>query len=373
MVATKLFPFLLLLTTASALEMRLNQHARPISIEESLRLEQVNPDCSLYMCKPASMNLAPDVCIHQENDIYYLQSCANRTDGKTFCYDTLIQEGVDNFCQTPPPEPSGLSWPGEKCTGNSSCITNDCNNKTGLCMGAGKGETCSSNADCGAGLFCTGGECTVLQGKGKTCTTDFDCANYLGCNRTSAFFGVCTPYFSVPIGGHVSDCDADATSYLCESGTCLLQGFTGSGVCIKPITSSKTQPQSCQSDADCVGTSGNLAFQSTCNCGYNPTGTAYCQPFIGDPAGHDSIFYMARLVNMNATLQCNTARRFDYGCINSLPITWGKTAISFNIQFQYYPELQGNDNCIKAIYTNYYWIYTQGYALLLSVLVLGLF
>lgn len=373
MVATKLLPLLLVLFSANAFELTLRQHAKPLSKAISPTLEQVNPSCTRYMCKPANVTMDPNACIHYENSTYYLQSCANRTDGLTFCSTDLNDNNDDNFCQSPPAQPNGLSWPGEKCVSNSSCTTNYCSELNGLCVGASAREDCSSNADCAGGLFCTGGECMPLQGPGKICSTDFDCANYLGCNRTSIFYGSCIQYFSVPIGGHVSDCDADSTSYLCASGSCLLQSFNGAGVCIKPIVSTKSLPQSCQSDQDCVGTSGSQTFQSTCECGYNPTGTAYCQPFLGDPAGHDYLYYMSRLISMNVTQQCNTARRFDYGCINSLPITWGKTAIAFNILYLYYTELQGNDNCIKAVYTTYYWKYSFGGMLLASALALGFF
>lgn len=373
MVATKLLPLLFVLLSVHASQLTLRQHAKPLSPSHSPALKQVNPSCLRYMCAPANLTLAPNACIHYENSTYYLHSCANNTDGTTFCSTDLNDNNDDNFCQVPPAEPNGLAWAGERCVSNSSCLTNYCSESSKLCVGAGQGEDCSSNVDCGAGLFCTGGQCTPLQGLGKVCATDFDCANYLGCNRTSLFYGTCMQYFSVPIGAHVSDCDADSTSYLCASGSCLLQSFNGAGVCIKPIVSVKTPPQSCQSDQDCVGTSGSQAFQSSCQCGYNPTGTAYCAPFLGDSSGHDYLYYMSRLISMNVTQQCNTVRRFDYGCINSLPITWGKTVIAFSILYQYYTELQGNDNCVKAVYTAYYWKYSFGGVLLVSAAAIGLF
>ena len=369
--ASKLLPLLFALTFASAYELTLNQHATLISSSNFPLLRQVTASCSRYMCAPPSMNLAPNVCIHYENDIYYLQSCRNNTNGLTYCSPNLYQTGYDNMCELPPAQPHSLSWPGEQCTTNSSCTTNYCSESNGLCVGATKGESCESNADCNAGLFCTGGQCTKLQGLGQSCTTDYDCENSLGCNRTSLFYGVCLPYFSVPVGGLVSNCNGNSTSYLCTSGTCLQKNFNGAGVCIKPIVSTRQPPQTCQSDQDCVGTSSGQSYQGTCQCGYNPTGAAYCQPFLGDNAGHNWLYYLTELAEMNTTQQCNTNRRFSTACINSLPITWGKTAIAFNMLYNQFAQLQGNDNCIKAIYTEYYWSLSQGYLLAVSAAVLS--
>jgi len=211
-----------------------------------------------------------------------------------------------------------------------------------------------------------------LQGVGGNCTSQYQCMTNLGCNMTTPSMGVCTPYFSVPIGGIVTDCST-YSSLLCASGSCLQQGFSSTGTCMRPILSNTVLPQSCQYNWDCVGTSGSQAFQSSCECGYNPTGTSYCTPFLGDSVGRNSFYYFTRLVQNNLMQQCNTERRFSYNCISSLPITWGKSAVAFNMMFQNYAQLQANDNCIKAIYTAYYWNYSLAYALAASSLVLGLF
>jgi len=373
MLANKLLPVFLVLTTLCAFQLTLTQQAQPVTSNPQSFLGQVNPSCSRYMCAPAGMNLAPNACVHYEDSTYYLQSCSNRTDSLTYCSPTPAENGYDSFCQAPPIAREGLAWPGEKCTTNSTCITNYCSEANGLCVGAGLGGSCESNAECGAGLFCTGSQCTQQRALGQTCTTDFDCANSLGCNKTSLFYGVCLQYFSVPVGGRISDCNGNSTSYLCTSGTCLQQSFNGAGICIKPITSTSQIPQYCQSDQTCVGTSTGQSFQSACQCGINPTGASYCQPFLGDQAGRNWLYYLTQLAYLNATQQCNTNRRFNSACINSLPITWGKTAVAFSLLYQNYPQLQGNDNCIKAIYTAYYWSISPGYWLAVSAAVFTFF
>ena len=120
----------------------------------------------------------------------------------------------------------------------------NCSPSTGLCLGLSQGSLCWTTASCGPGLICLGGglfsrgTCTALQGVGGNCTSQYQCMSNLGCNMTQPSTGVCTPYFSVPIGGTVTDCSS-YSSLLCASGSCSQQGFNSIGTCMSPIASSR--------------------------------------------------------------------------------------------------------------------------------------
>lgn len=377
MAASQLLPLFLVLFLARGQELSLHQVIQPLSRGEFPLPQQSASSCTTFMCKPANQTMPPNACIQFDNttDTVYLQSCSSRTDNKTYCPSPT--NGIAN-CTVKPSNTVESAWPGEKCTSNANCFSLNCSPNTGLCIGLSQGSLCWTTASCGPGLICLGGglfsrgTCTALQGVGGSCTSQYQCMSNLGCNMTQQSTGVCTPYFSVPIGGTVTDCSS-YSSLLCASGSCSQQGFNSIGTCMSPVTSSILPPHACQYNWDCVGTSGSLSFQSSCQCGYNPAGTSYCSPFLGDTVGRNSFYYLTRLMQNNLMQQCNTERRFNYNCISSLPITWGKSAIVFNMLFQNYPALQNNDNCIKDVYTAYYWSFNVGYVVAASAMVLGLF
>lgn len=321
--ATHLLPYIFLLMSAFSLELTLNQHVKQLIKGSFPVLQQGASPCARYMCKPSSVTMAPNSCLHLENNTYYIQPCTNRVDGLTYCPTLLDYQQDDNVCQEPVPDPPGNIYPGEKCTTNSSCVNDYCSEKTGLCVGLNQGEACIDDQECSGGLFCEDdGFCVPQLNEGETCSTDYQCSNSHGCSIASGDSGVCLPYFSVPIGGSVNACYG-VSSHFCATGTCQMSTF-GKGTCISPITSTSSIPMSCQYDHDCTGTSGGLSFQSSCQCGYTPVGTAYCYPFLGDAVGKNYFDYWTQLVQTNATQQCNTFERFSINCLLSLSVSWGK-------------------------------------------------
>lgn len=353
--AGKLLTYLLVLVAVHSLDQTLHQHATLLTKGSYPLLQQGVTACASYMCKPANMTMSPNTCLHFQNNTYYLQSCAQRTDGLTYCPTLLDYQLDDNQCQKPVPEQPGYLYPGEKCSSNSSCVNNICSESTGLCVGLNQGVSCIYSGQCAAGLFCNDddGYCVPQKNAGDSCALNEECSNSQGCNKTMGQTGVCLPYFSVPVGGFVDACYG-SSSYFCATGTCEMGNF-GKGICISPIVSNSPLPMTCHYDSDCVGTSGSLSFQSSCQCGYTTTGTAYCYPFLGDSVGQDYLYYWTRLVQTGANQQCNTQERFSLNCLKSLPAPWNNAALAYFVLFQNYPFLQENDSCVKAIYTDYYW------------------
>lgn len=170
--------------------------------------------------------------------------------------------------------------------------------------------------------------------------------------------GICVPYFSIPNGEHVSDCDNHAyISDICESGWCIKDEPTGSdGRCIAAPVSTATQPNVCTEDDDCAAVGDGITYAAKCECGFNDSATAYCSLFPGDPAGLDYIRAFKYFIAANFLQKCNTARRFNEECwdLNSGSSTW----LHFRKTMKYYtdyPKLVNNDKCVSETWTAYYW------------------
>jgi len=116
-------------------------------------------------------------------------------------------------------------------------------------------------------------------------------------------------------------------------------------------------PTNCTMDTDCQGTNGIDIFLSTCTCGYNNAGTAFCKPFIGDQPGVNFITTWVGAMK-KTDKKCNTARRTTDQCLqrvgaydDTLVATW---------LYDNYPLIQGNDACVQAVLTSDYWVTPSG-------------
>jgi len=211
-----------------------------------------------------------------------------------------------------------ISYPGEACSSNSQCYNSQACTR-GFCNGLAYLSTCSTHEQCAPGLRCGQNlKCVPQIDIGISgCRDANDCVNSASCNATySSLNGICFQYASVPLGQIVTDC-AYGFSYLCSTGTCQKVGtdyYASLGVCVEAPASMSKLPTNCTMDTDCQGTNGIDIFLSTCSCGFNKLGTAFCQPFIGDQPGVNFITTWVSALK-KTDKKCNTARRTTSQCL----------------------------------------------------------
>ena len=309
--------------------------------------------CYKYQCGDDSKFPSNDTCIHYEDDIFYVRPCANATD---YCAPADHPSHAPTTCIALNPS-TYQGYPGDPCTDNSSCISATCTR--GKCVGTLEGANCSTSSQCDPGLYCMEGTCQKQLPAGSTnCTSIFDCVNTAMCNTTTGSdTGNCVELFSVEEGTVVSDC-ADNFSYMCESGSCVNEGFlTGNdGHCTQAFKS-QTYPQECTEDTECSAKVGNTYYENTCECGYTSAGTAYCKPFPGDAPGINLISQFKAFMNSGNWDDCNTERRFFFDCYQNNGWSDAKKVefMQTYIQYQIGAKLINLEPCVEQVYANQYW------------------
>ena len=270
------------------------------------------------------------------------------------CLAPLVCNTTTGLCATNPVPPASPGWPGEACSASNPCAYGNCTSR-GICQGAAVGAVCAQHDQCDTGLMCnsTGVCAPLLPGGTAGCRSTFDCDYSSVCNKTfTESTGTCVIRGSVNLGQTVTDCN-NSFSLMCGSNACKAsnaQQFIGS--CSPAIQSAYNMPVGCGQNADCVGTDGTNYYVGSCQCGMNPTGSAYCAPFWNDIPG----------ITLRNTMQlvyghsdrCNTVRRYTNACFTATGNLNRMMVASFG--FNYYPQLQGNDKCIKAVFTATYWL-----------------
>mmetsp|Transcript_14071 Transcript_14071/g.14130 ORF Transcript_14071/g.14130 Transcript_14071/m.14130 type:complete len:134 (+) Transcript_14071:597-998(+) len=108
---------------------------------------------------------------------------------------------------------------------------------------------------------------------------------------------------------------------------------------------------------DCTSeASSHRVFYSDCMCGMNPEGASYCTLFPGDLIYAHLITVITNWINSEMSDRCNTVRRLSTYCISQF---WDKPnseeLFLYYYRTYFYPYIQGNDNCIKDIFTSFYW------------------
>ena len=318
--------------------------------------------CPSYSCSPPKASRpSPTTCIWPNaTSSYYLYPCSSGTTCNLTSYQCQASIVTEQ-----------LSFVGEPCKASSNCYISTCVNST--CRGLGINKSCSSNYQCDIGLRCSSSNntCQPQLLPGQTgCKSYLDCVNWATCNKTTTNNkGTCVGYSSVPLGSIVSDCSG-GFSYMCKMGSCGKTSlFSNLAVCTYPAISNFPLPKTCTADTQCLGTSGGQTVTSTCGCGINPFGQSYCEPFLGDLPGKNMI------ATWNAALKlagkCNTARRSSDACMKMIGLY--KNTTQATLGFYSYSLYQNNDECIKSILTDDYWldyskILVAQWALLLGLL-----
>ena len=333
--------------------------------------EPTQLNCGHFMCEqtpPAWLGIF-NTCIRPlynstfENSTYlynatyfFLTPCANDQKYQTYCPPLYDLEFPSN-CTWPILE-YDILFPNEQgcsmsagCGSNSQCINN-------VCVGSNLTQACTSNFGCSPGLRCVEQVCDVQLNVNDTgCLSDTDCVNTSGCNRNAfgSYTGTCLPYFSIPSGSPVLACN-QYNSLLCESGQCVPGTDLGPATCVEAFKSPKDSPMECTNVTMCSTTGkDNQVVFSDCVCGVNGEAKSYCLPFLGDLAGQDLLSNLKAWVTSVSISGCNTERRFDWMCQKD----WATDkADHLYLAVAYYnllPMLQGNDECVQAIYTNSYY------------------
>lgn len=329
---------LLLLSTASSLA--------PAQLE-GLTSEL---SCPKYAC--AVTPLSSGICISFANNTHSLAPCSDPL--KPYCNTTL--SGSISICQAAPTLLPTKAYVGQFCNTTVPCVYGTCSNS--VCVGKTQGKSCGSHNECDVGLRCTETRCYPLLRVGDVgCKKDEECELKAGCNLLmGSQKGLCNPYYSVEEGGIATDC-TNERSKLCKSGVCITIGGKASkqSYCIAAPALNGTFPLTCTEQSNCTGISRPWNYPGVCSCGYNPTGTAYCSLFPGDQPYQLALSSLAALIAKHTFLACNTARRFQPDCLKTVDPTLYETYRVQSVYAEFYPQLQGNDNCVKRIYTNYYW------------------
>ena len=300
-------------------------------------------NCASYMCSLSNLNLNDtSYCIYSINNIYHLGLCNSILYG---C--NPISPYNQTKCTYQDPYVPYSLLPGNKCIYASDCApTNDC--VSNICRGFIKGASCSQDSACDIGLYCAAGVCaSQIPINGNGCLDDNDCVNGAGCNNMNPAdptLNKCLAYFSLAIGTQANNI------WLCQS------SYIFNSACVTaPVSASL--PMQCVSNEQCTSKPINgLVYTSECVCGYNPTGSAYCELFNGDADSLKAINMMKQWVGSTNINKCHTSDRFGEGCMKEY---WGaKNFRQFSYYYLYatqYAFLQDAEECaIKIFATEYY-------------------
>jgi hypothetical protein len=178
--------------------------------------------------------------------------------------------------------------PGEYCTQNGQCYSNNCNN--GKCVGNQVDVDCVFDIECDYGMACGASKCAPLVKLGGACDNmATKCSPKLTCN-----LGVCTNIGSLanyvaadsPLACqsfYIAPQSAGSTTYVCNPGPNLVGGMKDGNL------------TKCPESGSCVYSTklkDNTVVNSTsmCDCGRNSQDTLYCQLGKGDLVNETKLY-----------------------------------------------------------------------------------
>ena len=322
--------------------------------------------CSFYEClQPTHVTDFYSICMIYTNDTstYSSLSCQNYYLPNNFCNLSSLNLSEPNTyqirCSEPTLEYFSL-YPGEyPCTSDGDCVSGICENL--YCEGVELDMPCNYTHQCQQGLICEGanltdnetGECvSAIRPFKGICYSDFDCVNSAGCDYSlESDFGLCKPYFSIPIGGFILNC-TNFMSMLCESGSCNISA-NGTFVCVKAYTSLNPYPIPCYDGTECFDSTKKIYSQ--CSCGMNDQATAYCQLFPGDKIAQEFIKILKQWTSSYAILACSTERRWSTECLKNWDPLLFDHLTYYMLKYSNFTNLIHNEDCTKDIFTYQYW------------------
>ena len=289
--------------------------------------------CLQYAC----LDAVNSTCMETADSTVYVSPCPKGY----YCppisgFDAVSCESEDSLVL--------LNWPGERCTGNSTCVTGLCSDSE--CEGRKEGEPCEDHSDCNAELYCTASHnCAVQLDEGdRGCRDDFDCKNYLGCQ-----FGECVQYMSRYEGDQVSGCVGNR-SLACQSTLC------GVDKCFKAVANDRSAPVICSSSTDCKSSWYSTATRpfpiyTDCTCAMDSLGRGVCGLFPGDPQYSYFLEAMEHFVRNQHNWACHTLRRFSLVCMETSRYHKQYSDLVFQTIFvEHYPALVFSPPCVHQVY-----------------------
>lgn len=295
--------------------------------------------CNSYRCAPDGLDDNKCIEYYSATEVY-LQNCP---DGYGCPASNLPS---DVYCQKLGND-TQLAWPGEPCSEEIQCAYGECQNK--FCKGTARNEFCKVHDECEPRLRCYMNKCTsLLDHYDKGCVDDYDCINNSGCDG-----GTCKAYLATKEASKVNVCN-DNYSMFCQSTMCY------SNYCLGFISNDINIPAVCSSDLDCTSSHYSqdifpIQFHTPCECGLNPSGTAYCALFPGDSYKEKYLKKLSLYFSSGASSYCNTVRRTSNYCIRT---HWGEENYLDLMYLKYmselYPSIIDADNCSRKIYLSSY-------------------
>lgn len=300
--------------------------------------------CATYGCVPTNTKTQ---CITHKNSSnhseYFLTPCYPE-------YECPAKADNSNqFCKL---KTTKQNYPGEFCSTDRDCTSLQC--IANKCLGLVEGALCENAYDCNPGLYCSvnSKKCTVQKAKAQTCDNDASCKNDLLCIDNT-----CSSLFSVANNQRIEEDLVDSKtgwSPGCQTGYAVYND--GIYNCTTAPKSLGPLPVACLPGSSCVSSDGK--YPKECECAINLNGTSFCPLFEGDDIVKTFIKDWLSLNALNSN--CNAANPWGFECFASQSVqnqaVWYKWATSNSLYLKnYYPLIQGNDECAKQIFTRDYW------------------
>jgi hypothetical protein len=300
-------------------------------------------------------------CVYPSSDatINYVQPCA---DG----YVCTFKSSNSYTCEA---EPTPVGYPGDDCSGKGGdfCPVRIYRPDTRQCRCTGTEGECTEGQQCAIGLFCSSGNCIDLLGELSACSSDYQCQYGNFCYiREGASSGVCTELFSLATGTKLAKCTDELIGFECQSGYCKEEtDDTGKTTyqCAE-ISKLDNPDDACEYDTDCVGHTVDSKTQvhSTCSCGYNNNGNAYCELLPGDDSYAAYRDLTMKWVNIYRGSRCYTERRYSIDCLK----IYEDYQLYYEVMYYYYKtkywsKIKNVETEVQKVLTPDYWTAEEEY------------
>jgi len=277
-----------------------------------------------------------DECVIVDDELekfYYIKEC---TQANYTCDYTTAAYGTPAKCIAATTT-TEKAYPGETCTANADCHSNNCDIANKACIGKDPGFSCVDNRDCVVGYYCKTTDllCEKQSEFDQACVEDNDCVNNCVCNS-----GKCIFQYSA------------ANEVIATNTLACISGRIVDGKCAVGLKS-KYPGNPCTNNIDCdwVNDEGVTEEYGVCTCGYNPGGFSYCTIPTGDTVFSEMVTKYQFIIASN--LPCHTLRRT--GPCSYIHISDESNYKEKKLKFEEYPLIIGNDKCISKVYTTDYW------------------
>jgi hypothetical protein len=309
-------------------------------------------DCPKYTCSSFTESKmcarATPVLTQSNNLSYFNVSVLNCGQGYTcpLSLTTLPYNTTSSiYCV------ASIAYPlvdGEKCSNNSDCGSNRCDNK--ICIGKPLNAACNSTVECATSFFCDTKRnlCAPQKNMTESCSFEDECSNEGGCLN-----GKCTKYWSLPSYSNISS--PALAEWYCQS------GFSYKGYCMTPINIDSL-PFACDSLCKYQFDEDNsyVDIPELCTCGYNSLGNKYCQH-----GSNSTLFLKYKEMSLNLLdNNCHVSKKFS--CTDKL--NYMDTVVWKNFYLAWKGKLQLTDSCLTTFFSSSGYIYNNLFVYMLLLM-----